>query len=92
MGNVRWPVVVTEEADRALRSWLGATGARKGGLSRFVGEAVRARLFELTVEDAKERNGMYPQSGILAAIEEALADGQGAARPAGADAPSASEQ
>lgn len=76
MGNVRWSVVVPEETDRALRSWLGATGARKGGLSRFVGEAVQARLFELTVEDAKERNGMYPQGEILAAIEEALAAGQ----------------
>ena len=49
---------------------------QKGGLSGFVGEAVQARLFELTVEDAKERNGRYPQSEILAAIEEALADGQ----------------
>ena len=37
MGNVRWSVVVTEETNRALRSRLGATGARKGGLSRFVG-------------------------------------------------------
>ena len=76
MSNVRWSVVVTEETDRALRSYLGAIGARKGGLSRFVGEAVQARLFELTVEDAKERNGIYSQSEILAAIEEALAAGQ----------------
>ncbi len=76
MSNVRWSVVVSEETDRALRSWLGATGVRKGGLSRFVGEAVQARLFELTVEDAKERNGVYSQSEILAAIEEALAAGQ----------------
>lgn len=76
MSNVRWSVVVSEETDRALRSWLGATGARKGGLSRFVGEAVQARLFELTVEDAKERNGKYPQSEILATIEEALASGR----------------
>ena len=50
--------------------------ARHSFKEHFVGEAVQARLFELTVEDAKERNGRYPQSEILAAIEEALADGQ----------------
>ena len=72
MSNARWSVVVTEETDRALRSWLGTTGARKGGLSRFVGEAVQARLFDSTVEDTKDRNGIYSQSEVLAAIEEAL--------------------
>lgn len=73
MSNIRWSVVVREDTDRALRSYLGATGAKKGSLSRFVDEAVRARLFELTVDDVKERNHAYAQDEILAAIEDALA-------------------
>ncbi len=73
MSNIRWSVVVREDTDRALRSYLGATGAKKGSLSRFVDEAVRARLFELTVDDVKERNRAYAQDEILAAIEDALA-------------------
>ena len=75
MNNVRWSVVVREDTDRALRSYLAATGGRKGDLSRFVDEAVLARLFELTVDGVKERNRTYPQDEILAAIEEALATG-----------------
>ena len=75
MNNVRWSVVVPEDTDRALRTYLAATGGRKGDLSRFVDEAVLARLFELTVDGVKERNRAYPQDEILAAIEEALATG-----------------
>ena len=75
MSNVRWSVIVSEETDRTSRSWLGATGARKGGLSRFVNGAMQARLFTLTAEDAKKRNGVYSQSEILSATEEALAAG-----------------
>ena len=58
-----------------MRSYLAATGGRKGDLSRFVDEAVLARLFELTVEGVKDRNQTYPQDEILAAIEEALVTG-----------------
>ena len=77
MSNIRWSVVVREDTDRALRSYLGTTGAKKGSLSRFVDEAVRARLFELTVDDVKERNRAYAQDEILTAIGDALAAGQG---------------
>ena len=73
MSNVRWSVVVPEDTDRALRSYLGRTGGKKGDLSRFVDNAVLARLFELTVEDVKERNREQSQDEMLEAIEEALA-------------------
>ena len=72
MNNTRWSVVVPEDTDRALRSYLARKGTKKGDLSRFVDEAVLSRLFELTVEDVKERNQQYAQEDILAAIEGAL--------------------
>ena len=74
MSNTRWSVIVPEETDRALRSYLARSGAKKGGLSRFVDEAVLSRLFELTVEDVKARNQDYSQEDILEAIEDALAN------------------
>ncbi|GMQ87433.1 MAG: ribbon-helix-helix domain-containing protein [Gammaproteobacteria bacterium] len=74
MNNTRWSVVVPEDTDRALRSYLARKGTKKGDLSRFVDEAVLSRLFELTVEDVKQRNKEYAQEDILAAIEDALAD------------------
>ena len=73
MSNVRWSIVVPEETDRALRSFLARRGTKKGDISRFVEEAVQARLFELTVEGVKERNQEHDQNEILKAIEDALA-------------------
>jgi hypothetical protein len=73
MSNIRWSVVVPEDTDRALRSYLARTGGKKGDLSRFVDDAVLARLFELTVEDVKVRNSAQSQDEIFEAIEEALA-------------------
>ena len=74
MSNTRWSVIVPEETDRALRSYLARSGTKKGDLSRFVDEAVLSRLFELTVEDVKARNQDYSQEDILEAIEDALAN------------------
>jgi hypothetical protein len=42
--TVRWSLKVSRETDAALRAHLGRTGGRKGDLSRFVQEAVRAKL------------------------------------------------
>jgi hypothetical protein len=75
MSNIRWSVVVPEDTDRALRTFLARTGGKKGDLSRFVDEAVVTRLFELTVEDVKERNQAYSNDEILKAVDEALAAG-----------------
>jgi hypothetical protein len=73
MSNVRWSIVVPEETDRALRSFLARRGTKKGDISRFVEEAVQTRLFELTVESVNERNRTHNQNEILEAIDEALA-------------------
>jgi hypothetical protein len=72
MSNVRWSIVVPEETDRALRSFLARRGTKKGDISRFVEEAVQSRLFELTVEGVKERNQEHDPNEILEAIEDAL--------------------
>ena len=74
VNNVRWSIVVPEAVDRALRSYLAQRGTKKGDLSRFVEEAVQARLFELTVEDVKQRNRDVSQAEILEAIDDALTD------------------
>lgn len=72
MSNVRWTVVVAESTDRALRTFLGKQGMRKGDLSRFVDEAVQARLFELTVEKVKDRNRDADPDRLLEIIDKAV--------------------
>ena len=71
MSNIRWSVVVPESTDRALRTHLARKGGKKGDISRFIDEAVQARLFDLTVENVKKRNRAHSQKEILEAIEEA---------------------
>jgi hypothetical protein len=73
MSNVRWSIVVPEDTDRALRSFLAQRGTKKGDISRFVEEAVQSRLFELTVEGIKERNRRHVQIEIMETIDKTLA-------------------
>ncbi|MEZ5553434.1 MAG: ribbon-helix-helix domain-containing protein [Pseudomonadales bacterium] len=72
MSNVRWSIVVRDDVDRALRTYLGRHGMKKGDISQFVEEAVQARLFQLTVEGTKRRNQHHSQDEMLEAINEAL--------------------
>jgi hypothetical protein len=73
MNNVRWSIVVPEETDRALRTFLAQRGTKKGDISRFVEDAVQSRLFELSVEGIKDRNRSYKQNEIMDVIDEAQA-------------------
>lgn len=69
--NVRLSIVLPEKTDRAMRTYLKKKRGKKSDVSRFVDEAVQARLFELVVLDVKKRNRAYSQKQILEAIEEA---------------------
>jgi Ribbon-helix-helix domain len=53
---VRWNIKVSKETDLTLRTFLGARGAKKGDLSKFIEEAVRWRVFHRTVQDINTRN------------------------------------
>lgn len=66
----RWNLVIPEKTDRAVRTFLARTGGKKGDLSRFVDEAVRRRVLDLTVRAIKDRNARYDQQEILDLIDE----------------------
>ena len=72
MSTARWNLVVSQETDDALRRVLAAEGrARKGGLSRFVEDAVRARILEVEAEAAARQRG-HGEAEIAGAVDEAL--------------------
>lgn len=71
--TARWNLVVSEETDRALRQVLASEGrARKGGLSRFVEDAVRARIVETEAAAAKRANARLGGAEIEAIVDEAV--------------------
>lgn len=65
----RWNLVIPEETDRSVRSYLARTGGKKGDLSRFVDRAVRSQILRETVLQVWERN-----KDLTAEEAQALAD------------------
>ena len=73
MDTVRWNLAVSADTDQALRLFLASQdGGRKGDLSRFVEEAVRAHILELTAEQAKAANAEVNEDDLSAMVDEAL--------------------
>jgi hypothetical protein len=73
MDTVRWNLAVSADTDQALRLFLASQGGgRKGDLSRFVEEAVRAHILELTAEQAKAANAEVNEGDLSALVDEAL--------------------
>ena len=73
MGTVRWNIVVSADTDQSLRLFLASQGGgRKGDLSRFIEEAVRAHILELTAEQAKAANESLSEGDLTAIVEEAV--------------------
>lgn len=73
MSTIRWNVAVSPETDQALRMFLASQGGgRKGDLSRFIEEAVKAHILELTAEQTKAANTHLSEQALEDAVDEAL--------------------
>jgi ribbon-helix-helix protein len=71
---VRWNIKVSKETDLTLRTYLGAQGAKKGDLSKFIEEAVRWHVLHRTVQDIRERNADTDSEELQRIIDEAVSD------------------
>ena len=69
---VRWNIKVSRETDLTLRTFLGAQGAKKGDLSKFIEEDVRWRVFSLIVQDIRERNADMDPDELQRVIDETV--------------------
>lgn len=73
MATTRWNLAVSTETDRSLRLFLASQGGgKKGDLSRFIEEAVRTHILELTAEQAKADNAMVNEKELGSIVDEAL--------------------
>lgn len=66
---VRWNITIPKEMDQTVRAFLKRGGGKKADLSRFVDEAVRCHVFDLTVRKIKDRNAGYDQREILEIVD-----------------------
>ena len=71
---VRWNIKVSRETDLTLRTFLGAQGAKKGDLSKFIEEAVRWRVLQRTIQDIRARNADADPDEIQRILDEAVSE------------------
>lgn len=73
MSQIRWNIAVSPDTDQSLRMFLASQGGgRKGDLSRFIEEAVRAHILELTAEQVKAANAGVSEGELSAIVDEAV--------------------
>jgi Ribbon-helix-helix domain len=72
--TTRWNLKVSKEADRAVRTFLGSQGMKKGDLSKFIEEAACWRVFSRTVHDIKARNAGIDLDELQHLVDEAVGE------------------
>lgn len=70
----RWNLVISEQTNIAVRSFLALKGFKKGDLSSFVEEAVRWRVFDQTLTEARSGFDGLQVDEAQNMLEEALAE------------------
>ena len=66
----RWNLSIPQKTDRVVRTFLARTGGKKDDLSRFVDDAVRRRVLDLTVRQVKDHFNGYDPREILDLIDD----------------------
>ncbi len=69
----RWTVSVSRATDISVRSFLAQRGMKKGDLSKFIEDAVRWRVLDQTVAEARAAFADLPPDELQAMIDEAVA-------------------
>jgi len=68
----RWTVNVDSRTDIELRTYLAQRGMKKGDLSKFIEEAVKWRLLDLSMAEARAGFDDLPEDEFEALIDEAV--------------------
>ena len=70
--TTRWTVSVSRETDIAVRTFLAQRGLKKGDLSKFIEEAVKWRVLDQTIAEARGKFADLPPEALDSLIDEAV--------------------
>jgi len=70
--TTRWTVSVSKDTDIAVRSFLAQRGMKKGDLSKFIEDAVKWRVLDQTMTEARSKFADLPPKELEATIDEAV--------------------
>ena len=68
----RWTVSVSRDTDIAVRSFLAQRGMKKGDLSKFIEDAVKWRVLDQTMAEARTGFADLPTEAVEALADEAV--------------------
>jgi hypothetical protein len=71
--TTQWTVSVSQDTDANVRDFLIRRGMKTGDLSSFVEEAVKWRLLDQTIAEARDAFADMPPDELDALLEEAVA-------------------
>ena len=71
--TTRWTVSVSRDTDIAVRSFLAQRGMKKGDLSKFIEDAVKWRVLDQTMAEARTGFADMPADAVEALADEAVA-------------------
>jgi hypothetical protein len=70
--TTRWTVSVSKDTDIAVRSFLAQRGMKKGDLSKFIEDAVKWRVLEQTMAEARGKFSDLASDALDGLIDEAV--------------------
>ncbi len=70
--TTRWTVSVSKDTDISVRSFLAQRGMKKGDLSKFIEEAVKWRVLDQTMAEARGKFADLPPEELDSLIDEAV--------------------
>ena len=70
--TTRWTVSVSKETDIAVRSHLAQRGMKKGDLSKFIEDAVKWRVLDQTIAEARSKFADVPPEELETIIDQAV--------------------
>jgi hypothetical protein len=79
--TTRWTVSVSKDTDISVRSFLAQRGMKKGDLSKFIEEAVKWRVLDQTMAEARGKFADLPPDDLDALIDEAVTATRQASSP-----------
>ncbi len=68
----RWTVSVSKDTDISVRSFLAQRGMKKGDLSKFIEDAVKWRVLDQTMAEARSKFADLAPEDLDALIDEAV--------------------
>jgi hypothetical protein len=70
--TTRWTVSVSKDTDIAVRTYLAQRGMKKGDLSKFIEDAVKWRVLDQTMSEARGKFADLPPEDVQSMIDEAV--------------------